>query len=418
MRRGDFVTAWPFLVVLLMALVEFGQVWFYPGGEGGVEVTRTFGGAFRMTLWIAAVAAVTAHLGRRGAVPMARALWPFAAFIGWGAVVLLLWSVDRVIGVRALVFWSLAAGLAAAAGDALAPDRLARGVTLLFGTVVGASLLLAVALPGAAHTLYGDEMLVRGLFPHKNQFGWYAAIGLLWTWTLRREVGQRVVWAVVPVLLAGLLVADSITAQVIAVAAAGYVIAVRLSQRLFRDGARAALAMMTATLLAGLVVVALGPTLLGALGRDPTLTGRTQVWRHYLGYVQERSLTGYGTGIFSTITDMNVDIGGTVPGYEREGLHSPHNVYIGIAGETGLLGVLAFLAAQLHLAFVAPFRMVSPWQRLAGTLAFAILVAGLAETRDGYAPGVATVALLAARASALRREPVAMRARKPAPQAV
>jgi O-antigen ligase len=349
---------------------------------------------------------------------MARALWPFAAFIGWGAVVVLLWSVDRATGARALVFWSLAAGLAAAAGDALAPDRLARGVALLFGAVVGASLLLAVALPGAAHTLYGDEMLVRGLFPHKNQFGWYAAIGLLWTWTLRREVGQRVVWAVVPVLFAGLLVADSITAQVIAVAAAGYVIAVRLSQRLFRDGARAALAMMTATLLAGLVVVALGPTLLGALGRDPTLTGRTQVWRHYLGYVQERSLTGYGTGIFSTITDMNVDIGGTVPGYEREGLHSPHNVYIGIAGETGLLGVLAFLAAQLHLAFVAPFRMVSPWQRLAGTLAFAILVAGLAETRDGYAPGVATVALLAARASALRREPVAMRARKPAPQAV
>ena len=99
---------------------------------------------------------------------------------------------------------------------------------------------------------------------------------------------------------------------------------------------------------------------------------------------------------------MNLEIGGTVPGYEHENLHSPHNVYIGIAGETGLIGILFFLFAQLYLAFVAPFRGMSPWRRLSGVLAFAIMFAGLAETRDGYAPGVATVALLAARASGLR----------------
>jgi O-antigen ligase len=275
---------------------------------------------------------------------------------------------------------------------------------VLFAAVIAASLLLAVVLPEAAHTVYGDTLMVRGLFPHKNQFGWYAAVGLLWTWTLRAEIGRGSVRLLLPLLVAGLLVAGSGTALVVVVAAGGYLLALRLAQALFPDGARGALALAAATLVAAILAALLAPLVLEALGRDPTLTGRTDVWRHYLATVEERSLTGFGTGVFSTKSALNVEVGGTVPGYERAALHSPHSVYIAIVGETGLLGLAAFLLAQLHLAFVAPFRALSPWLRLSGALAFAILVAGLAEARDGYAPGVATVALLAARGAALRQE--------------
>ncbi len=401
MRRGAIAT--PALAVLLMALVEFGQVWFYPGGVGGVEVTRAFGGAFRMALWLAAAAVIAAALAGRGPVAMVRALWPLAPFLAWGAIVACLWSVDRTTSGRTLVFWALAAGLAVAAGDAVPPARLARGVAVLFGGVVGASLLLAVVLPDAAHTVYGDGLMVRGLFPHKNQFGWFAAVGLLWTWTLRAELSLRLSRGVLAVLVAGLVVAGSTTALAIVGAAGGYLLGLRLCQRLLPDGGRAALAMAVGTLAVGLVAVALAPLLVDAVGRDPTLTGRTDVWRHYVAAVADRSLTGYGTGVFSTASALNAEVGGTVPGHESEGLHSPHSLYIGLVGETGWPGVAALVLALLHLAFVAPFRAVSPWLRLSGALAFAILVAGLAETRDGYAPGVATVALLAARAAALRR---------------
>ena len=403
-RRGDGALAAPFLAVLLMALVEFGQAWFYPGGSGGgVEVARPGGGAFRMALWLAAVAVIATHLARRGAVPMARALWPFAPFLVWGAAVALLWSVDRTTSLRTLVFWALAAGLAVAAGDTVPPPRLARAVALLFGAVIGGSLVLAVVLPDAAHTVYGVELMVRGLFPHKNQFGWYAAIGLAWTWTLRAELAPRLVRLLLPLLGLGLLVAGSGTAIVVTAAAAGYLLGLQLAQHLFPDGARAALAFAVATLAAAFVTALLAPLILDALGRDPTLTGRTDVWRHYLATVEGRPLTGFGPGTFSTKSALNVAVGGTVPGYEREALHSPHSLYIGLFGETGILGLAAFLVAQLHLAYVAPFRAVSPWLRLCGVLAFAILVAGIAEMRDGYAPGVATVALLAARATALRQ---------------
>jgi exopolysaccharide production protein ExoQ len=424
MTRARLAPATPFLLVLLMALVEFGQVWYYPGGERGVEVTRAFGGAFRMLLWILALLAILVHLARRGPVPALRTLWPFAPFILWGAVAVCFWSVDRVTGLRALTFWSLGAGVAVAAGHELEPRTLARAGAALFGAVVAASLLLAALRPEAAHTLYGDTLAVRGLFPHKNQLGWYCAIGLLWSGTLRHSIGPPLLVAVVPVLLAGLLIADSTTALAIAVAGSGFGFAVRLSARMFADGARAALALAMATAVALALAAATAPSLLGALGRDSTFTGRTEVWRHYFAQVQDRSLTGFGTGVFSTTTRMNIEIGGSVPGYERENLHSPHSLYLGIAGETGVVGVLCFLFAQLHLAFVAPYRRLSPWLRLSATLAFAILLAGLAEMRDGYAPGAATVALLAARSAGLRSAgarpvtPAARRATNPIAQAL
>ena len=124
-----------------------------------------------MSLWLAAAAVIALHLARRGPADDPRPL-ALRALPRLGAAVVLLFSVDPVTGARTLVFWSLAAGLAVAAGDTVPPVRLARAVALLFGAVIAASLLLAVVLPEAAHTVYGAELMVRGLFPHKNQFGW------------------------------------------------------------------------------------------------------------------------------------------------------------------------------------------------------------------------------------------------------
>jgi exopolysaccharide production protein ExoQ len=395
----------PFLIVLLMALIEFGQVWYYPGGDRGIEAVRAFGGAYRLVLWLCAVAAITAHLVHRGPGPMAQALWPFAPFIAWGVVAVVFWSVDRVTGVRALIFWSLASGLAVAAGHEVEPRALARWVALLFAAIVAASLALAVVDPSAAYTYYGDSYLIRGLFPHKNQLGWYCAVGLLWSLALHRAIGWARLALVVPVLLAGLVVVDSTTAQATVLSASVFGLALTLAARLLREGARAALAMVVGVIVVAVLVVQVAPALIEQVGRDATLTGRTDVWRHYLAYVQDRMLTGFGTGIFSINTGINLEIGNSVPGYERENLRSPHNVYLGLVGETGIAGVVLFLAAQLYCAFVMPFRRLSAWLRLAGMLAFAILVAGIAEMRDGYAPGVATVALLAARAGGLRAGP-------------
>ena len=55
---------------LLLAIAEFGQVWYYPPPEAGAELTRAFGGAFRLALWLAAAGCIGWHLLRRGLGPV------------------------------------------------------------------------------------------------------------------------------------------------------------------------------------------------------------------------------------------------------------------------------------------------------------------------------------------------------------
>ena len=173
----------------------------------------------------------------------------------------------------------------------------------------------------------------------------------------------------------------------------------------FPTARSAALALAILTAGAALVAVAVAPLAVESVERYATFTGRTDVWRHYLAYLHERPLTGYGTGILSSDTELNRAIGAAVPGYEAQRLRSPHSLYIGLASESGLVGLAFFVAAHAWIAVVAPFRNLTPWSRIAGALAVAILLAGVTEMRDGFLPGTATLLLVAARAAALRDPP-------------
>jgi len=387
---------------LLAALAEFGQVWYYPAPEPGAELARAFGGAFRMALWLAASAAVLTHLLGRGPHPILRVLGPFVPFLLWGSAVAGFWSIDRTAGIRALSFWSLAACLAVAAASDADPRTLARGIAVALLAIVAASLAIAMLDPAAGVMAYGDAVAVRGLFPHKNAFGWFCALGIVWSVGTRRWLGPALAVAVAGTMAAGLLASGSRTAAATLPVVGAYALAVGLCQRAFPDGARGALAVAVLGALAALAVAVAAPLLIDGVGREATFTGRTDVWRHYLAYLHDRPLTGYGTGILSTDTALNRAIGAAVPGHETQSLRSPHSLYIGLASETGLVGVACFVAAHAWLALVAPFRRLSPWSRTAGALSVAILLAGITEMRDGFLPGTATLLLIVARTVSFR----------------
>jgi O-antigen ligase len=388
---------------LLLAIAEFGQVWYYPPPESGAELTRAFGGAFRLALWLTAAGCTGWHMLRRGLGPVLCGVGPFLPFVLWGVAVVVFWSIDRLAGVRTLTFWALAAGLAVAAAAEVEPRRLARGVAVTFLAVTAGSLAVALLHPEAGTTEYGGAAVARGLFPHKNAFGWFCALGLVWCLGTRRALGAALAIVVAATMAGGLLASGSKTAAAMLPAVGVYALGLGFCQRAFPSGGRAALAL---TFLAAPAVVAallVAPAVIESFGRDATFTGRTEVWRHYLAYLHDRPLTGYGTGILSSDTDINRAIGGAVPGQEAQRLRSPHSLYIGLASETGLIGVLCFVAAHAWIAFVAPFRRVSPWSRTAGALAVAILLAGVTEMRDGFLPGTATLLLIAARTLSFRR---------------
>ncbi len=95
-------------------------------------------------------------------------------------------------------------------------------------------------------------------------------------------------------------------------------------------------------------------TLLAALGKDTTLTGRTPLWAAVIGKIQERPLLGYGYGAFWLGLDgESADI------WQIEwNAPNSHNGILDVWLDLGLLGVAVFL-----LGFIIAFIQGVKWLR-------------------------------------------------------
>lgn len=386
-----------YVLVLCMALIEFGQVWYFDASQHRLITERPFGGQYRALLWLSSLAVIALHLIRGQIVTLAAVLAPHLTFIAWAVCVGALWSVSNTTSARTLIFWGFAAGVASSAGLEAGPRLLARSVATLFIAVAAASLLLAIFVPSAAIAYWYDQPVVRGLFPQKNAFGWFAAMGLVWIIWLRPYIPLLMLIPGLVILTIALLVSGSAAALALGIGANAYILWCKLATRLFQNGALAFIAtllIIVISLIAGWFVL---PVIFEALGRDITLTGRTAVWDHYLSYISARPLTGFGPGLFTGTGALAVAVGNTIPGFEGEGLFSTHSVYVAILGETGPIGLILFASALIYLALIVPFCTTNRWSHLAAGYAFAIAIIGIVETRDGHGPGLVTLLLLAAR---------------------
>ncbi len=102
-------------------------------------------------------------------------------------------------------------------------------------------------------------------------------------------------------------------------------------------------------------------TILGALGRDITLTGRTDVWAAVIGKIGERPWLGYGynafwLGVAGESEDIWTELHWEVP-------HS-HNGFLDLWLDLGLLG-----AATFALSFILAYLRAIAWIRLTKTAA-------------------------------------------------
>ncbi len=390
------------LPVLLMCLIEFGQIWYFSPNDYG-DVIRSGGdGIFRKILWLLALIAILGHFLRCGLLMVARVLLPLLPFVLWCCLSTILWSVDPLFSLKSVVFWAIASLVAASAAIEVDSKLLLRTLGTFFVVVVLCSFALAVVVPQSGFTRYGNELVLRGFFPHKNVFGWFCAIGGILIIANRQYISTRTSLFFILIITLAILAAQSQTSIVAVTAGLLYIFAVRLLKRCFGDGARAFYAMMISLTLAASVVFYLYPFLLDLVGRDTTLTGRTAVWEHYFSYLIHRPVTGLGVGIFSSDTDINLAIGGSVPGFEYQKLHSPHSLYVGLFGEVGFVGLLLFLGGHAYIAIIASFKSNNTWVHCAGALSFLIILAGTAEMRDGIIPGIATIMLIVARGASLR----------------
>lgn len=274
--------------------------------------------------------------------------WPLI-LLGILTMASALWSIDPEVSVRRGlgVVMTLAFGLWLAARYDW--RDLIRLIALTFSILAVGSLLAGALVPGFGVMQEVHPGAWRGLWWEKNTLGAmmaWGALAFLAAAFCAKTQGERWIWlALIPVALALVVLATSRTAFIATGIAVGGPLAIALIRQGFGFASLAVLGLVFGVIIAVFVVI-IGPdVVLELLGRDATLTGRTDIWIALGDAIAQRPWTGFGYGAFWEVDDGPVH-------WVRQTTAWPvptaHNAWLETALALGIPGTL--LAAWVYLA--------------------------------------------------------------------
>lgn len=275
------------------------------------------------------------------------------------------------------VFWSAAPAQTARTGIqylshvvcALIVMRVIDIRTLINGAIAGTGLVLAYSLLfGVYHydPLDGTFSFV-GAFASKNQLGFYASLGVYFALAALVVPGKQRLWvvagAVVGLLsLYSLAASQSATSVLTGAAVVALVLAAGGVQVLSPRRRKGLFLAVSAFALVGIAAFVYGDgfaLVLGAFGKDATLTGRTYLWEQ--GIEAARANPYFGVGYqaywvqgFSEAERLWEEFFITT----RTGFHF-HNTFIEATVETGLVGLLLLTSLLVATLFGHLWQMLS-----------------------------------------------------------
>jgi O-antigen ligase len=266
------------------------------------------------------------------------------------AVASITWSIDREVTARrciAVLFTTFAALVLA---ERFAWPRFLEVFATAFGITVVLSFFLALFVPEYGVMQSDFPGAWRGAWSHKNTLGFYMSVSLIvfiasaianprrrWLWLLGAAA------ALLLILLSQSK--TSLASCMIGLACMPLMAAAR------RGPAWAiAATYLAVSVLAGLAIgfYMFPDYVLGLLGKDATLTGRTDIWAAVLRQIAHRPLTGYGYG---AVWD-NTSAWGPLPWISKEQgfvIHEAHNTMLGLWLDIGLVGLGAWLLLFLSV---------------------------------------------------------------------
>lgn len=293
-------------------------------------------------LWLPFYALIGGGLllaGRRMWTVIVRA--PFLIALCLLAMISTAWSIDPDMTLRrgfAVLMTTLLGVYLAVRFDWLGVLRLLGGVWL---ALLAASLVAGVVAPGFAVMQETHPGAWSGGWWEKNELGGHAArASFLFAFLAWRDDGRLRLW-VASLLLSLALVALSTSATALLgtllglgiIAAAWWMV----------KGKGMALVLMWSALVAAILLItiqlAAPDALLAMIGREPSLTGRTDIWEQLIAAISERPLAGHGYLAF-----WGPD---SEPRYWlRQAVNwdapSGHNGWLDLAAGLGLIGVAVF----------------------------------------------------------------------------
>jgi O-antigen ligase len=223
---------------------------------------------------------------------------------------------------------------------------------------LGRIVAVAVALAGATTIVMvsfslGDPLQPdgsgdwAGVFSHKNSLGHFMALGFMNAICLLGSSQEQSQFfrklAVIQLLTTPVLTAFSGSAtSLILIFITLAVVAFALTMTASRHKVAIALFTFSLILLTAEMIWIFSSQLFQFLGRDPTFTGRTDIWAFALEFIAKRPILGYGYAYFwSGWTSPGAVFWRSVPKPE---IHS-HNGYLEVVLALGLVGLLPFIVA-------------------------------------------------------------------------
>ncbi|GGF19730.1 ligase [Youhaiella tibetensis] len=341
--------------------------------------------------------------------------WWFVLLLPAYCILTALWSQFPTNSVRYGVQLMFTAMVAVVITGRLSTATLMRLMFIVYAIGVVAS--VAFGRTGAGGTWLG-------VFGSKNAFAAHIAVFVLIAAALTADRDSP--WflrlcALGGVVISGplLILAQSAGATLMVLPCLAVIVLTLVTTRLSQNQKLFLLVMLAIAAAAlALVVLVLGDTLLAEVlegsGKDPTLTGRTDLWATGLGYIAERPLQGLGYRSFWVI--------GFAPAEELWAMFDVpagagfnfHNTYISNAVEIGLVGlamqiVLIYGGALLMAAYT--FARPSPANALLLALQLLMILRSFIEVEVFFEfsirsiMGIATFIYALAGLLVLRRQP-------------
>lgn len=254
------------------------------------------------------------------------------------------------------VFWSIAPDVTARRGVALVGtslfamyiafalpvERVIRILAVVYAVTASGSLVVIGALPEYGTHQYGDYAgLWRGLYTQKNEFGATMAMAAIVIFLCPKYTYyERMLGRFFVVLCVFLMLMSESRAAWISFACVGF-----LALAIWRAGGRGSktnvkvfLSVVTGIVI-GFVVIKNANTLLEFIGKDPTLSGRTDVWALALDRAEDRPVLGFGYRAYW----IEGNKARLMPEESwADNINHGHNTYLDLFVELGYLGVVAF----------------------------------------------------------------------------
>jgi O-antigen ligase len=225
-----------------------------------------------------------------------------------------------------------------------------------FGIIVIVNFLYTLLFPGLGIDSEIHIGAWRGIYSHKNvlsQMTTLSSLVFLFLSMIFRRY-RYVVWGGLFLSVVLLLLTTSKTALVVLITLVSLLQFYRALR--WRNPKSVLILILITFIIASVVIVLIGNAelIVASLGKDITLSGRTELWHGVLDQIQKRPWLGYGRdGFWNGESNMHKIVGSYVA-FNYEAPHS-HNGFLDLTADLGIVGLTLFLLS-FSFAFYKAFH--------------------------------------------------------------